>query len=81
MTTNILGEFESQIRNLQFRISGDEMRGIDYEVREMWLIDIENREVEIRSFESDKSATFKLADNLHSIVLPKIPIPVRDLFL
>jgi Uma2 family endonuclease len=50
-------------------------------VREMWLIDNESKEVEIRSFDSDKNATFKIADNLHSTVLSKIRIPVRGLFL
>ena len=49
-------------------------------VREMWLIDNDKKEVEVRSFESDKSATLKLADTLHSAVLPKIRIPIRSLF-
>jgi Uma2 family endonuclease len=48
-------------------------------VCEMWLIDNEKKEVDVRSFESDKSATFKLADTLHSAVLPKIRIPIRSL--
>ena len=49
-------------------------------VREMWLIENEKKEVDVRSFESDKSATFNLADTLHSAVLPKIRIPIRSLF-
>jgi Uma2 family endonuclease len=65
--------------NYDRRTKADTYRAMG--VREMWLIDNENKEVEIRSFESDKSATFKLSDNLHSIVLPKIRIPIHDLFL
>jgi len=49
-------------------------------VREMWLIDHKRKEVEIRCFESEENATFKLADNLHSTVLPKLRIPIRSLF-
>ena len=49
-------------------------------VREMWLIDNENREVEVRSFKSDKNATFKISETLRSEVLPKIRIPLDALF-
>jgi Uma2 family endonuclease len=46
-------------------------------VREMWLIDNEKKEVEVRSFEN---ATFKVGENLNSTVLPKLRIPIRSLF-
>ncbi len=49
-------------------------------VREMWLVDTEKKEIEVRSFESDKTAVFKIADTLPSEVLPAIKIPVTLLF-
>ncbi len=49
-------------------------------VREMWLVDLETKEVEVRSFESGKSASYKNGDTLRSEVLPKIEIPVTALF-
>ena len=49
-------------------------------VREMWLIDGERREVEVRSFEGDKITVYRNGDNLHSQVLPEIEIPVVSLF-
>ena len=45
-------------------------------VREMWLVDTEKKEIEVRSFEADKSAVFKSADALRSEVLTKIEIPL-----
>ena len=49
-------------------------------VREMWLVDLETKEVEVRSFEAGKSAVYKNGDTLRSEVLPKIEIPVTALF-
>jgi Uma2 family endonuclease len=49
-------------------------------VREMWLIDNEAQEVEVRSFEAGKSAVYKKGEILRSEVLPKIRIPVATLF-
>src|SRR5438105_798397 len=34
-------------------------------VREMWLIDPEKQEVEVRSFEAGKNATYKIGETLH----------------
>src|SRR5438105_13405420 len=49
-------------------------------VRELWLIDSEKKEVEVRSFESGHSAVCKSGDNLRSEVLPNIKISVSALF-
>ena len=49
-------------------------------VREMWLVDTETKEIEVRSFEAGKSAVYKLADVLRSEVLTKIEIPVAAVF-
>jgi len=49
-------------------------------VREMWLVDTEAKEVEVRSFEAGKIAIYKTQDILRSQVLPKIEIPVTALF-
>ena len=49
-------------------------------VREMWLVDTEAKEVEVRSFEAGKTAIYKITGNLRSDVLPKIDIPVALLF-
>ena len=49
-------------------------------VRELWLIDPEAREVEVRSFESGRTRVYKLEDVLRSEVLPRIEIPVSTLF-
>jgi len=49
-------------------------------VREMWLVNTEKKEIEVRSFEPDKTAVFKIADRLRSEVLPTIEIPVTRLF-
>ena len=49
-------------------------------VREMWLVDTETRQVEVRSFESGQTAIYKITDTLRSEVLPKIEIPVTALF-
>ena len=49
-------------------------------VREMWLVDTEKKEVEVRSFEAGKTAVYKTTDVLRSEVLPKIEIPVTTLF-
>jgi len=49
-------------------------------VREMWLVDTDKKEVEVRSFEAGKAAVYKIGDILRSEVLPKIEIPVAALF-
>jgi Uma2 family endonuclease len=49
-------------------------------IREMWLIDNERKEVEVRSFEVDKTAIYKVEDTIRSVVLPKIRIPTAELF-
>ena len=49
-------------------------------VREMWLVDTGKKEIEVRSFDADKTAVFKIPDTLRSEVLPKIEIPVTLLF-
>ena len=50
-------------------------------VREMWLMDEESKEVEVRSFEAGKTAVYGIADTLHSEVLIKIEIPISALFV
>lgn len=49
-------------------------------VREMWLVDTEKKEVEVRSFEAGKTAVYKTEGVLRSEVLPKIEIAVSALF-
>jgi Uma2 family endonuclease len=49
-------------------------------VREMWLIDNEKKEVEVRSFETDKTTIYSVGDTLQSELLPEIEIPVSALF-
>ena len=49
-------------------------------VREMWLVDTDKKEIEVRSFEAGKTAVLKLGDVLRSEVLPKIGIPLAALF-
>jgi Uma2 family endonuclease len=49
-------------------------------VREMWLIDTQERQIEVRSFEVNKSAVFKIGESLRSEVLQKIEIPLALLF-
>jgi Uma2 family endonuclease len=50
-------------------------------VREMWLVDMERKEVEVRSFEAGNNAVYGFADTLRSEVLPKIQIHVAALFV
>jgi Uma2 family endonuclease len=49
-------------------------------VRELWLIDPQAREVEIRSFETGSTRLFKIQDIVRSEILPKLEIPVTALF-
>jgi Uma2 family endonuclease len=49
-------------------------------VREMWLADPETKEIEVRSFEVDKTSTYQRSDILRSAVLPEIQIPVASIF-
>jgi Uma2 family endonuclease len=48
-------------------------------VREMWLVDTDKKQIEVRSFEADKSAVFNIGETLRSEVLAKIEIPVASL--
>jgi Uma2 family endonuclease len=49
-------------------------------VRELWLIDSDKKEVEVRSFEAGKNAIYQTGDILRSELLAKIKISVFDLF-
>jgi Uma2 family endonuclease len=49
-------------------------------VRELWLLDLDSKEIEVRSFEADSNAIFKSDSNLRSVVLPDIAIPVSTIF-
>ena len=49
-------------------------------VREVWIVNAETKEVEVRSFEAGKTVVYKTQDTLRSEVLPKIAIPVTALF-
>ena len=49
-------------------------------VRELWLMDGESKEVEVRAFEVGRTAVHKITDTLHSEVLLKIELPVSALF-
>lgn len=49
-------------------------------VRELWLIDPEKKEAEVRSFEAGRNATFNIGGILKSAVLPEIEIPLSDVF-
>jgi len=48
-------------------------------VREMWLMDPEKKQIEVRTFDPRKFVTFKPGDMLRSEVLPKIEIPVASI--
>ena len=50
-------------------------------IRELWLIDNDKKEVEVRSFEAGKAAMYKTAEILKSEVLPGIAVRVSELFL
>jgi Uma2 family endonuclease len=49
-------------------------------VREIWLVDPETKEIEVRCFEIDKTSTYKRSDILRSAVLSEIQIPVANIF-
>ena len=49
-------------------------------VRELWLVDTTNREIEVRSFSARTNTTFKSGEVLRSQVLKKIRIPVAAAF-
>ena len=49
-------------------------------VREMWLVDPDRKQVEVRSFKADRIAVYQTGDTLRSDVLPEIEIPVISLF-
>jgi Uma2 family endonuclease len=48
-------------------------------VREMWLVDPEKKQIEVRSFEADKSEVSKVGDTLRSQLLERIEIPVASI--
>ncbi len=64
--------------NYDRRTKSDTYRAMG--VREMWLLDNETKEVEVRSFEVDRSAVFKSGEMVRSHVLAKIEIAVSALF-
>ena len=49
-------------------------------VPEMWLVDLESKEIEVRSFEMNKTSIYKTDEAVCSKVLPEIRIPVGALF-
>jgi Uma2 family endonuclease len=49
-------------------------------VRELWLLDPVTKEVEVRSFETNANVVYRTDQVLRSVVLPKIEIPVAELF-
>ena len=49
-------------------------------IRELWLVDPQTKEVEVRSFEAGTSAVYKAGDSLVSRVLDGITIPVDSIF-
>ncbi len=60
--------------NYDRKTKSDTYRAMD--VREMWVMDTEAREVEVRSFESGNTGVFKNGETIRSTVLPSIEIPV-----
>ena len=64
--------------NYDRRTKSDTYRAMG--VREVWLIDSDKKEVEVRSFEVGKNAIYQAGDVLRSEVLAKIKISVFDLF-
>ena len=49
-------------------------------VRELWLVDTERKEIEVRSFDFGRTAVYKVTGILRSEVLSKIEIPVAAVF-
>ena len=49
-------------------------------IRELWLVDTTNQEIEVRSLAARSSAVFKVGQILRSRVLNKIRIPVAAVF-
>jgi Uma2 family endonuclease len=49
-------------------------------IREMWLIDNDAQEVEVRSFETGRNTVFKKGELLHSHVLSQIQVSVSAVF-
>lgn len=49
-------------------------------IRELWLIDPVAKEVEVRSFDIGNNKAYKTDEVFRSEVLPKIEIPVAELF-
>lgn len=64
--------------NYDRRTKSDTYRAMG--VRELWLVDTEKKDVDVRSFEAGQSAIYTLTDTLRSEVLPRIEIPVAALF-
>ena len=49
-------------------------------IREMWLIDNETHEVEVRSFEVGKEIVYETGQKVRSEVLNQIEIPISPFF-
>jgi len=49
-------------------------------VKEMWLVDPHAKEIEVRSFEAERSSIYKTSDVLRSARLTEIQIPVAAVF-
>jgi len=49
-------------------------------VRELWLVDIDMKEVEVRSFETGRTMVYPGNASLHSEVLPRIEICISNIF-
>ena len=49
-------------------------------VREMWLIDSNQKQIEVRSFAAGNNAVYKDSGTLRSEILPKIKIAVSSVF-
>ncbi len=49
-------------------------------VREIWLANPETKEIEVRSFEIEKTSVYKHSDSLRSAVLREIEIPLAAVF-
>src|SRR5262249_43513421 len=49
-------------------------------VREMWLVDPDTKEIEVRSFVAERTCVYKTSDLLRSLLLKEIQISVGAVF-
>ena len=49
-------------------------------VGEMWLVDTEKKEIEVRSFLADQTSVYKQGENVRSRILRKTEIPISTIF-